>query len=360
MMATDRTLRVLAGAAHLQTQSGPPIRGGLFRLDADSGRWNTLTAGLPADVEVRAILPHPTSEDVIYVGTQDGPYRSIDGGKRWQRLGFPDRNVAIWSLAIHPTRHNTLFAGAAPVALYRSLDGGDTWHRLNAAKSPAHCERTGFDTRTIRILCDASHPDDVYAGLEVSGVIRSSDGGDTWKDLSATLIEHAKQPHLKSSVGGRHCGDCEGMLDTHALAVSPSAAGSVFLAIRMGLFRSDDRGETWYDTTIGRFSPLTYCRDVIVSSHAPDTMYTCLSPAAVGDTGSLYRSTDLGQHWQRVDHGIKCESTMMAVAENPRDAKQVFAVARLGQVFGTTDGGATWREYRLPKPVHDAYAVAFA
>lgn len=352
--------RVLAGAAHLRTKSGPPIRGGLFRLDADSGGWHALTAGLPPDVEVRAILPHPVNDDVVYVGTQDGPYRSTDGGKRFERLGFPERNVAIWALAIHPTRHDVLYAGAAPVALYRSIDGGDTWHRLPGAKSPAHCERAGFDTRTIRILCDPNHPDDVYAGLEVSGVIRSADGGDTWKDLSATLIEHAKQPHLKSSVGGRHCGDCEGMLDTHSLAISKAAPGSVFLAIRMGLFRSDDRGETWYDTTIGRFSPLIYCRDVIVSAHDPNAMYTCLSPAAVSDAGTLYRSTDLGQRWQRMDHGIKCESTMMAVAENPRDPAQVFAVARTGQVFGTTDHGKSWREYRLPEPVHDAYTVAFA
>jgi hypothetical protein len=47
----------------------------------------------------------------------------------------------IWSLTIHPTRPNVMYAGSAPIALYRSLDGGDTWHRLRNAISPTHCER---------------------------------------------------------------------------------------------------------------------------------------------------------------------------------------------------------------------------
>ena len=244
---------------------------------------------------------------MIYVGTQDGPYRTTDGGDHWERLGFPDRGAVIWSLAIHPTRPNVMYAGTAPVALYRSEDGGDTWKKLPQAKSPAHCEREGFDTRTIRITVDPSRPDDVYAALEVSGVIRSSDAGETWTDMSASLIKHAEKPHLKSSVGGRHCGDCEGMLDSHALAISAAAPGTAFLAIRMGLFRSDDRGATWYDTEIGRFSPLTYCRDVIVSPHDPRVMYACLSQAAFSTAGSLYRSDDLGQTWQRIDRGVKAE-----------------------------------------------------
>ena len=317
-----------------------------------------MTAGLPRDVEARAILVHPQMPGVIYVGTQDGPYRSIDGGNRWERLGFPDRGAVIWSLAVDPTRPRILYAGTAPVALYRSEDGGDNWKRLPGAQSPGHCERAGFDTRVVRITIDPGRPDEVYAGLEVSGVIRSTDGGENWTDLSGPLIKLAEQPHLKSSVGGRHCGDCEGMLDTHSLAISEAAPGSVFLAIRMGLFRSDDRGLSWYDTEIGRFSPLTYCRDVVVSPHDARVLYTCLSPAAVSDDGTVYRTDDLGQSWRRIDHGVKAESTMMTIVVHPRDPQQVYCATRGGQVFGTADSGVSWREYRLPKGVHDAYAVA--
>ena len=349
-----RPTRIFAGAAHLPAMSSG---GGLFRTSAGNGQWQPLTGGLPESVEVRAIAVHPTDPDVIYAGTQDGPYRSIDGGERWERLGFPERGAVIWSIAFHPTRPQVMYAGAAPVAVYRSADGGDTWQKLEGAISPEHCPM-GFPTRVIRIAVDGSRPDDVYAALEVSGVIRSEDGGETWADLSEPLIDLSAQPHLKSRIGSDT--ESEGMLDSHAIALSQAKPGSPFLAVRMGIFQSDDRGESWRDIEIGRFSPLTYCRDVIVSPHDARVMYACLSPAARSHDGTLYRSDDVGRTWRRYDHGIKANATMMKVAAHPTHPERVYCVSRCGQVFGTEDDGATWREYRLPDNVRDVYAVACA
>jgi photosystem II stability/assembly factor-like uncharacterized protein len=126
----------------------------------------------------------------------------------------------------------------------------------------------------------------------------------------------------------------------------------------MGLFQSADHGASWRDMEIGRFSPLTYARDVRVSPQDPRTLYACLSPAARSEDGSLYRSRDLGETWTRVDRGIKADSTMMAVALHPRDPEQVYCVSRSGQVFATRDGGRAWREQRLPDGVTDVYTVA--
>ena len=89
----------------------------------------------------------------------------------------------------------------------------------------------------------------------MSGVIRSDDGGETWTDLSAPLIRLAEQPHLKSRIGSDT--DAEGMLDSHAIVVSAAAPGTPILAVRMGLFRGDDRGAAWADMQVGRYSPLT-------------------------------------------------------------------------------------------------------
>ena len=356
-MTNGRT-RIFAGAGAGASRHGVPLRGGLFRCTSGENRWEALSAGLPQDPQVHVILVHPNDPDVIFVGTQDGPYRSTDGGDTWRRLGFPDLGVMIWSLTVHPTRPDVMYAGAAPVALYRSLDGGETWSRLPNAVSPAHCERPGFDTRVLRITVDPNRPDDVYAALEVSGVLRSTDCGETWSDMSAPLIKLAEQPHLQSNVGGRHCGHCEGMLDSHATAISAAAPDTVFLGLRMGLFRSDDRGASWYDTEIGRFSPLTYCHDVVVSPHDPRVLYTCLSPAAFSTDGALYRSDDLAKTWRRIDHGIKADSTLMAVSLHPGDPAQVCCVTRGGQVFGTSDAGGSWQEYRLPGAIEDVYAVA--
>ena len=160
--------QIFAGAGAGASREGAPLRGGLFRYTSDANGWEPLSAGLPENPEVHVILVHPHNPDVIFAGTQDGPYRSTDGGDHWQRLGFPDRGVMIWSLTIHPTRPNIMYAGAAPVALYRSLDAGETWSRLPKAISPAHCERPGFDTRVLRITVDPNRPDDIYAALRVA------------------------------------------------------------------------------------------------------------------------------------------------------------------------------------------------
>ena len=355
-MADKRPTRIFAAAGHWTTGTGERFHGGLFRTSPGESRWQSLGKGLPENVEARALAVHPTAPDVIYVGTQDGPYRSSDGGERWERLDFPTRGAVVWSLAFHPTRPNVMYAGLAPVAIYRSEDGGDHWRKLEGAKSPEHCFMgLNFPTRTTRIAIDPARPDDIYAALEVSGVIRSNDGGETWKDASAPLIALAEQPHLKSRISSSM--DSEGMLDSHAIAVS---GGKVCLAVRMGLFQSGDRGVSWRDMQIGRFSPLTYCRDVIVSPHDARVMYACLSPAARSHDGSLYRSEDSGQTWRRYDHGVKANATMMKAAVHPQDEQRVYCVSRCGQVFGTEDGGGSWREYRLPENVQDVYAVAAA
>ena len=304
-MASNGTTRIYAGAGHWVSGPGRRCRGGLYRRSPGDGEWQALTTGLPENVEARALLAHPREPGVLYAGTQDGPYRTTDGGAHWERLGFPDRGAVVWSLAFHPARPRVMYAGVAPVGIYRSEDGGETWI-----------------------------------------------------DLSAPLIKLAEAPHLKSRIGSDI--DAEGMLDSHAFAVSAAAPGSAFLAVRMGVFRTDDRGATWNDVGIGRFSPLTYCRDVIVSPHDPRVLYACLSVSSRGDDGSLYRSDDVGRQWRRFDHGVKVRATMMAVAVHPRDPARVYCVSRCGQVFGTEDAGASWREYPLPEGVEDTYTVACA
>lgn len=353
------TTKIFAGAGSGEGKTQGMYRGGLFLRNPGEGEWKAVGNGLPDKVEVRTIAVHPKDSNIVFVGTQDGPYRSIDGGNRWEKLNFPDKNTVIWTMSVHPTKPNIVYAGAAPVVVYRSEDGGDNWKRMPAAKSPSHCERSGFDTRTIRITVDPSKPDDLYVAIEVSGVIRSSDAGETFTDVSQTLIDLARNnKHLQSAIGGRHCGICEGMLDSHALAISAAAPGTPFLGVRMGIFKSDDRGVHWHDINVGRYSPLTYCRDVIVSPHNPRTLYAALSAAAFSTEGSLYRSDDLAQTWKRIDHGVKAQSTVMSIAAHPTDPARFYSCTRSGQVIGTEDGGASWQDYPLPQGVQDVYAVA--
>lgn len=349
---------IFTGAVWGPGEHAERIRGGLFRLQPGATEWEAVAGGLPERVGVQTITLHPNDPKTIFIGTHDGPYRSTDGGEHWEKPDFPDKDAVIWSIAFHPTQPNIIFAGAAPVALYRSEDGGDTWHGIPQAKSPGHCEREGFDSRTICFTFNPARPDELYMGIEVGGVLHSTNGGDSWNDVSSPLMELAQLPHLQNNVGGRHCGHCEGMLDTHAVAISSAAPGTAFLGVRMGIFRTDDGGASWQDTEVGRFSPLTYCRDLIVSPHDPDVFYAALSGAAVSTDGSLYRSDDAAATWKRIDHGVEAKSTIVNLAAHPTDPASLYSVTRAGQVIGTDDNGDSWREHPLPEGVHDVYAVA--
>ena len=351
------TTRVYVGAG--QRRSSPDVpsaAGALYRLTVGSGGWERLGGGLPG-AAVRALAVHPRDRRVVYAGSAAGAFRSQDGGDTWQPLALPDEGVEVWSFLFHPGDPRVMYLGTAPAGLYRSGDGGDTWTRLSAFRTPGRVAMN-FPCRVLRLCADPSAPREVYAGIEVDGVVRSLDGGEHWEDVSHDLVRLAERPHLRSRIASDT--EIEGMMDTHALCVSPARPGTVFLAVRMGLFRSDDRGKTWEDMEIGRFSPLTYCRDVKLSPHDPRTMFACLSPAARSEAGSLYRSDDLGASWRRIDRGVTAHSTMMAVALHPADPAQIYCVSRSGQVFGTQDGGGSWTESPLPEGTEDCFTLACA
>jgi photosystem II stability/assembly factor-like uncharacterized protein len=329
--------------------------GGVFRQAAGDSKWANLKNGLPEDAEVHAITVHPTDHDTIYVGSTKGMYRSNNRGDKFEHLKVPGGDPDIWSILVHPKDHKRIYAGATPVGVYRSDDGGDNWKQLADPNLPNRVIMA-FACRVMRLDVDPNSPDDVFATLEANGAMRSRNAGESWEDCTADLIRFCEQPKYKSRIGSQT--EIEGMLDGHALACSAAAPGTVFLANRMGLFRSADRGEHWEDMEIGRFSPLTYGRDIRTSPHDPKVLYAALSPAARSTDGSVYRSDDVGKSWTRFDHGIKADATMMGVTLHPRDPNQVYAVSRCGQMFGTTDGGKSWRESKLPEGTRDSYCIA--
>jgi len=324
---------------------------GVFRRAATGGEWQHVLTHL----ETHSVAVHPTDPSIVLAGTVDGVWRSSDRGATFQRTNFPDAGRQIWSFLVDASNPKRIYAGGSPVAIYRSDDSGATWRKLpdpgikDRAKAP-------FAVRVMRMVQHPTRHSEIYAALEVNGVIRTNDGGETWTDCSADLLRLSELPHLKSKIISDTF--AEGMLDGHAITISAADPDAVVLACRMGLFRSADHGKTWQDMEMKRFSPTTYGRDIRVSPQDPKTIYAALSVAAASHDGGIYRSQDAGKTWKRFDK-VQVHGTIMSVGLHDRDANQVYIGARYkGEVFGTQDGGDTWTAMPLPGQVKDIYAVA--
>ena len=247
-------------------------------------------------------------------------------------------------------------AETSPLGVFISEDSGGSFRAARGVDLADVADMRGFRNRVMRFAFNPARPDEMYAALEVRGVIRSTDGGESWSDCSDHLIALSEQPHLKSAIITSHT--AEGMLDVHALAISAAAPEIPMVALRMGLFRSEDHGAHWLDYDMRKVSPIFYGRDIRISPHDPNTIYAALSTSASGETGTVWRSRDLGRSWARFDTPTKARSTMMAVVPSPRDSAVVYSAARKGEVFGTLDGGATWQETPLPEGCKSVMALA--
>jgi photosystem II stability/assembly factor-like uncharacterized protein len=341
---------VFAGVGGYYASEGGGMTG-VFRRNADDANWEHVLQ----EHETYTIFVHPRDPNLVFAGNGDGVYRSTDRGLNFRRANFPDQGVQVWSFLADPGDPKRLLAGGSPVSVYRSDDAGESWQRMPSPAIPAYA-KCPFASRVMRFARHPGRPDEIYAVLEVNGVMRSTDGGESWSDCSSHLVRLSEaEPRLRSKLISDT--EAEGMLDGHAICTSAADPDGVIIAVRMGLFRSGDQGKTWDDLRVDRFSPFTYGRDIKVSPQDPNTLYACLSVAAASKDGGLYRSQDVGKSWQRFDK-VKPHGTLMSVCLHHSDPKQVYVAARYGEVFGTHDGGESWRETPLPPGVQHIYALA--
>jgi photosystem II stability/assembly factor-like uncharacterized protein len=310
---------------------------------------------------VQALTAHPGQSGTVFAATRAGMYKSTDNGANWTRLEVPSNNEEFWSVSVHPRNPNVIFAGAAPVGVYRSDDGGSSWRRVgNKAPMPEICDYSnakGVTSRLMRTYCDPTNTDLMFGACETNGMLVSEDGGETWRDSSRALIELSeKRQDLRSAIITPD--QCEGILDGHAVVVTPEKPGVVFYACRMGLFASADKGKSWRNHEVGRFAPYSYCRDLRLAVDDPNTFYMPMSIGSRSTAGALYRSTDACETWQRVDEPVTARSTIMSMNLHATDPTKVIYLTRGGQVMWSEDRCGGWSETQLPADAGDGFCAA--
>ena len=154
-------------------------------ISGDGGESWSRCKGMWNETQVFALTPHPQNPKVIFAGAHDGIYRSDDGGVTFEPIASPLSGKAIWSVAFDPVQPDTIFAGSRPGAVFRSRDGGQKWEQLNAQFAP-ECPNVRFP-RVLTMAVDPTDHQVVWAGAEVDGVRRSLDGGQTWETTGAAV-----------------------------------------------------------------------------------------------------------------------------------------------------------------------------
>ena len=309
------------------------------------GEWTLLGAGLPEAPAIRALTIHPQNPSVVYAGTQEGPYRSNDHGDHWEKVNVPDHGLPVWSIMFDSRDSNTIYAGYESCQICRSDDGGETWRQLPiSVRFPEITLGPGSNSakRVLMMAGSKADSNEMYAAIEVGGMIRTLDGGENWENLSH----------------GQYVNDDE--VDMHGVLASTLRPGAVFGIGRAGLFSSKDRGEHWSYITLGPLNQKgqTYCRSIRETPGDPKTIWVAAGGNFQSERGVLFRSCDGGLNWEQADMGVEPKSTMFGLTLDQVKTGRMFCATSAGEVWGSTDGGDSWTAHPLPEGANQVYALA--
>ena len=301
--------------------------GGGLSVSPDEGQtWTRIRQPLPSECNVRALTVYPDDPHRILAGTDVGVYRSDDNGATWQTLDSPISGIQVWSVAVDPVDPEIIFAGTRPQA-FRSKNGGKDWRQL-AMGVNLNCP-VGTP-RTTNIIGDPRDHRTVWAGIEVDGVYKSLDGGDTWVHL----------PDL---------GPDPFHGDIHGMAIRAGRTTSVYATSPFGIATSTDEGESWdyhYFPKFNENDARSYCRGMIIKADNPDVMFVGNGDFIPGVTGAIQRTKDGGQSWAPAPLPVEPNSVVYWLATHREIPNVIVAASLYGYVYTSTDGGDSWRKLR--------------
>ncbi len=334
-----------------------PVNGGVFKT-TDAGRiWTPIFDDQPTG-SIGAIAVAVSNPNVIYVGSGeglhrpdlsvgDGVYKSIDAGKTWTHLGLRDAQQ-IAEIKIDPRNENKLFVVVAghpyganeERGIYRSLDGGKTFEKVLYKD-----ENTGGSDLEI----DPTNSNVVYACLWESregawenarfdgangGIFKSNDGGKTWNKLTKGLPAGISQA---------------------AIAVAPSNPKRLFAAVRTPdetkLYRSDDAGESWAIATTD-----TRPANRIASGDLGDLQFDPKNADIVYAASIVtWKSVDGGKTWNAF-RGAPGGDDYQNIWINPNNTDIILMGSDQGAIV-SVNGGKTWSSW-YNQPTAQLYHVS--
>jgi hypothetical protein len=185
------------------------------------------------------------------------------------------------------------------------------------------------------LVVDPSNPKIIWAGVEVDGVRRSLDGGDTWTRIE----EGVPDP------------------DIHDVTININGSRKVLTTTPHEIFASTDAGESWTPLGIdGRFQ-LPYCRALTQKIDDPKTLFIATGDGAIGCAGAIQRSRDGGSRWETLKLPVEPNSPIWTFAVHPANPDRIVTCSHYGELYTTENAGDTWA--KLPREFTEIRAVTW-
>lgn len=329
--------------------------GGVWKSQDAGGTWANISDGFFGG-SIGAVAVSEWDNNVIYVGTGEktvrgnvshgnGMWKSVDAGKTWQNIGLTDSRH-ICRVRIHPKNPDLVYAAALghlfgpneERGVFRSKDGGQTWEKVLYVNNQTGAVDLVMDPTNPRILYATTWrvirtPYSLESGGEGSGLWKSTDGGDTWTELTKTASGLPK--------------GTLGIIGVTVSPVNPNRVWAIVEAEDGGVFRSEDGGKTW--TKINDERKLRqrawYYTRIYADTQNPDLVYVL--------NVQMLRSKDGGKTYESIEtpHGDHHDLWI-----SPEDHDQMI-LADDGGAQVSMDGGKTWSTY-LNQPTAQFYRVA--
>ena len=324
--------------------------GQLFQSSTDGGKtW--FQPGVPSGEGAMPMFPDKAPNRFVYdTSAESGKplktHQWYDGTQR------PWEFKRVWHIEPSLADASTVYAGIEDAALFKSTDGGESWHELSGLRGHG----TGPDWQPgaggmclHTIILDPTNPDRIYIAISAAGAFRTDDGGKTWKPINRGLVSQYI-PDPDSEVG--HC--------VHHIASHPSQPNTLFMQKHWHVMRSDNAGDQWTKVSGNLPTDFGFCIDV--HAHEPETIYVVPIKSdslhfPIDGALKVFRSKTGGNEWEALTKGLPQKDCYVNVL---RDAMAVDRLDDCGIYFGTTggqvycspDGGDTWNAI-----VHDLPSV---
>ena len=249
---------------------------------------------------IASIAVDPKNPNIIYAGTDDGIFKTLDGGKKWTRASNGLRSNWVHGIVIDSANPQVVYAGTDN-GIFKSTDGGSLWGQLGLANVWIHT-----------LVMSPKNPQVIYAGTD-DGIYKTTNGGLHWEQI--TLSDN----------------------EIYSLSICKANTDIVYAGTGSeGVFVSMYGGDDWMQT--GQSMENNGVNAVAVNPENPKIVYA-------GTDNGIFKSVNSGMDWS---HPVLSDRQINALLIDPENPNIIFAGTDSKGLFESTDGGANWKQVALP------------